>query len=299
MYPLKLDKLIDGLKASNRKTYVIEKDSFGRSVVSLNIGLDGGKVEVHAYAEDLIYVISGSGTLESNGLLKDITFRSIGEFRGMKLSNSVKKQLKPGFVYKVGANVPHRIVPQNDGELVYLVYKNYLSDYLDSEKIDPILLSKLRGIKALILDVDGTMTDGKVLINSDGEEFASFSRIDSWGLKQLQERGIKIAMISYEKVSIAQARGKKLKIPVFNDIKDKVRQSERIIHEWGVSFDEVCFVGDDVNDLPLLKIVGVSTCPSDAQPEVRSIVNFILPRKRGENAVRFLTDLLIATQGEK
>lgn len=292
----KINLLEKSLRSSGDKTIVLERDRFGRPLISLNLVTESGRFEIHDKTHDLIHVLSGYGSLEMGGTILDRTLRSIGEWRGTKSTGQKRNRIAQGDIIPIKAGIPHRIIVPKGGTILFMAVKNYIEDFTDFQKLDDKLSIKFRRIKGLLMDVDGTMTDGKVLINDKGEEFASFSRIDSWGLKQLQEAGFLLGMISFEKISIAQSRGKKLNIPVFNDIKDKVAQANEIINNWGISMEEVCFIGDDVNDIPLLEKVGLSVCPMDARPQVVSTVDVVIPKRMGENVIRELADLLIAAQ---
>ncbi len=289
-----LSKLTKVIQKNGKKTMVLKTDRFGRPLLSLNLAKKPLKVEQHDMAVDLSYIISGSGILEKGGEIEEKTFRSIHEWRGTNLINPEKIVVKKGDMITINSGIPHRLAPKQ--ALSFITYKNYLSDYIESEKLSADLKKKIKNIKGIIMDVDGTMTDGKVWVNQDGEEFASFSRIDSLGLEQMQKANFKIGMISKEKVSIATARAKKLKIECFIGIDDKISQAHKLIERWKLNFSEVCFIGDDINDIPLLKKVGFSTCPNDAHPLVLTTVNLILPKKRGDHVIRNLTDLILIIQ---
>ncbi len=298
MKKLNISRLVKQLRSSNQKSLILRSDQLGRPLTTLNYLIDAGKVEQHDLAVDITHILEGEGILESDGKILEKIFSSPHEWRGEALGGCSKTGLKPGMIVTIEAGVPHRTIPRKGKPLVYMTFKQYLDDYLMLEKFDLTIVAKIAKVKALIMDVDGTMTDGKVAINAQGEEFASFSRIDSMGIGQLQKANFKVGMISKEKVSIATARAEKLKIDCYIGIEDKVAQAHKLISSWGIPMGQVCFIGDDVNDLLLLKEAGLSTCPGDAHPFVLKVVDFVLPQKRGNHVIRELTDLILSVQGK-
>lgn len=291
-----ISDLIKKLKLAGQKTQVLQRDRFQRSLLSLNILSERSRVEQHDMALDLTHILEGSGTIEQNGQIKNKSFRSEYEWRGDKLENSVKTKVASGDFLIIPAGVPHTTYPTKNQSLVYLTYKQYLTDYNDSEKISEELKKKIRDVKGIIMDVDGTMTDGKVLVNEKGEESASFSRIDSLALLPWQGTRGKVGIISREDVSIATMRANKLQIDCMQGQRDKLAAARKMVKGWGLSLKEVCFIGDDVNDITLLKTIGLSACPADAQPQVLQIADLVVPAKRGEHVIRKLLDLIFLVQ---
>lgn len=291
--------LIENLKKqvsqSDQNYLVLQRDRFQRPVISINIKSGLPNAEQHDLAQDITHILEGDGTLILGGQLKNKRLSTFYEWRADGIEKGTKTNLLAGKIIKIDPGIPHQIIP--DKSITYITYKNYFGDYLEpQEKFDPELLEKIRNIKGLIMDVDGTMTDGKVLVNDKGEEFASFSRIDSLALLPWQGMGNFAGIISREEVSIASARAAKLKIDCVQNIQDKLKASEKMIEGWGLDYSQICFIGDDVNDLPLLKKVGFSACPKDAQPQILDSVDLVIPQKRGGHVIRKLLDLIFQVQ---
>lgn len=296
MQHLNLSKTLKELTTKNLKTCVIQYDQFGRPLVMLNRLKTPSFVEQHDLATDITQIISGSGTIVLGGEIVGKFLKSEHEWHGKNLKGKTMIKLKKDDIIIIDAKTPHQTIPTINNPLVYLTTKQYLKDYSKPSKLEQNLRDKINKIKGLIMDVDGTMTDGKVWVNNQGEEFASFSRIDSLALLPWQGIGKQAGIISREKVSIATARATKLKIDCIQDTKDKVASAKKLLKKWNLNWDEICFVGDDVNDLKLLEKVGFSACPSDSEPQLLSSVDYVVPAKRGEHVIRLLLDLIFKIQ---
>lgn len=154
------------------------------------------------------------------------------------------------------------------------------------------LNNKLKKIQLIILDVDGVLTDGSMYYTERGDELKKFNTRDGMAVQLLFEAGLKVAIISKEKSKITLRRAKKLKInDCFIGIDDKVSTAEKLIDKYRLIWEHVCYVGDDVNDIDLLKKVGLSVCPLDAVPQVKETVFYIAKTKGGEGVVRELYEL--------
>lgn len=291
-----ISELVAKLSKTGQKSLVLEHDRFGRPSISLNRLTQPSKVEQHDMATDVIHILEGAGTYQRGGTIEGKLWRSQYEWRGTSLTETEEVRLGPGLILTTPAGIPHKTLPEGKDPLIYLAFKQYHSDYPMTEALSDELRERIQNIKGILMDVDGVMTDGKVWVNERGEESVSFSRIDSIGRKRLQERGIKLAMISHERVVIAKFRAKKLRIDCFNGIDDKKLTADKITKKWKLSLDEICFIGDDINDLDLLQRVGLSVCPSDASVEVLQSVDLVLPKKRGNHVLRELFDLIYQIQ---
>lgn len=162
------------------------------------------------------------------------------------------------------------------------------SNILQKKELD----EKVKSVKMLILDVDGVLTDGAMYYTESGDEFKKFHTHDGMAIQLLREAGLKVAIISKEKSQITLRRAKKLKInDCFIGIEDKVLTAAKLIDKYGLTWEQVCYVGDDVNDIDLLKKVGLSVCPLDAVPQVKETVFYIAKTKGGEGVVRELYEL--------
>lgn len=161
------------------------------------------------------------------------------------------------------------------------------------------LKEKLKRIKMLAMDVDGTLTDGRVFYSKNGEELKAFSIIDGMGIQIFQDYGYLTAIITSETSQIVTARAMKLKINnVLLGSKDKRKDLIDLANELNISLEEIAFMGDDIIDIPALKIAGFSACPANAVKYVRDNVDYICSRSGGNGAVRELIDLILEMQGK-
>ncbi len=157
----------------------------------------------------------------------------------------------------------------------------------------------LKKIKVLIVDVDGVLTDGGIIIDSNGVETKRFNVQDGLGLIVWRKAGCKSAIISARQSAVVAYRANDLKMDkVFVGICPKIKAYEELLKEWNVKDEEVCFIGDDVPDLGILKRAGFSAAVDNAVFEVKSIVDYVSPKKGGEGAVREIIDLILKAQGK-
>jgi 3-deoxy-D-manno-octulosonate 8-phosphate phosphatase (KDO 8-P phosphatase) len=156
----------------------------------------------------------------------------------------------------------------------------------------------LKSIRLVVLDVDGTMTDGRLYYGAQGEAMKAFDVRDGHGLRLLQMYGqVKLAVLTGRRADLVLQRCRELSIEhVVGQSRAKGRAIEEIAREMGVSLENTCFMGDDVNDLPALRLVGLSCAPSDAAPEVLREVGWIAKHRAGRGAVRDLCELLLAAK---
>lgn len=156
-------------------------------------------------------------------------------------------------------------------------------------------------IKMLVLDVDGTMTDGKINILEDGNQFKQFDCKDGLGIKMLNQQGIIVGIISHSSSDQAIAqRARMLGVQyVYTGYEEKDEILGTWLQELGLEFDQVAFIGDDLNDLPAMMKVGISACPSDAHEEVLASVDVILTNRGGEGCVREFIDKFLAVSYQK
>jgi 3-deoxy-D-manno-octulosonate 8-phosphate phosphatase (KDO 8-P phosphatase) len=159
--------------------------------------------------------------------------------------------------------------------------------------------NKLRNIRMVILDVDGVMTDGRVLLLPDGQEVKFFSIHDGFGIVCAMKAGIRIGIISGRSSPSLKIRCDELGIEdLYMEKMDKLPVLEQIIKERNLSYEQIAFIGDDVPDLPVLERVGLSVAPSNAHELVKSRVDFVLTKSGGDGAVREFLDLLLQAQGK-
>ena len=156
-------------------------------------------------------------------------------------------------------------------------------------------------IKLLCSDVDGVMTDNKLHVSATGELFKTFNARDGWALKEiLPKNGIEPAVITGRKSQIVPNRCEELGVSLVlcaHDDKNAVFTQKK--KKKGYSLSEIAFIGDDYNDLPAIKLAGLSGCPSDAIEPVKATVTYICKAKGGEGALREFVEWIVAQQSEE
>jgi 3-deoxy-D-manno-octulosonate 8-phosphate phosphatase (KDO 8-P phosphatase) len=160
------------------------------------------------------------------------------------------------------------------------------------------LTDKASRIKLILLDVDGVLTDGAVVMYGDGSESKRFHIRDGIALVWAQRVGLKVGILSARHSATTNQRAAQLGISlVYQGVASKATAFDQILNDTAVTDAEVAYMGDDIVDLAVLKRVGLSAAPSDAVPEVRSLVDFVSTRCGGDGAVRELAELILRTQG--
>ena len=154
-----------------------------------------------------------------------------------------------------------------------------------------------RGLRLLLFDVDGVMTDGRILLHSDGTESKQFHIRDGTALVWARRCGLMTGLLSARSSASTALRAQQLGIPIVKQgVEDKLSAYESILAEHGLTDDQVSFMGDDVLDLPVLSRVGLACAPADAVPDVRARVHWVSSVRGGEGAIRELVDLVLRAQ---
>lgn len=154
---------------------------------------------------------------------------------------------------------------------------------------------RARGVRFIILDVDGVMTDGGLYYSADGVELKRFNAQDGYGIVRARECGVGIGIISGRETPIVAARARALGIDdVYQGAADKVESMREIQARYSLSDHEIAYIGDDLFDLPLLSVVGFSAAPRNARPEVRRKVDYVTTSAGGDGAVREFIDFILA-----
>ena len=150
------------------------------------------------------------------------------------------------------------------------------------------LEKKIKKIKLLILDVDGVMTDGGMLFSAKGDEMKKFNTKDGMGILKLRDSSIEVGIISSGfSAEIVNKRAEMLGIKnCYVGRESKMDILNGWMKDKGLKADEVAMIGDDINDLEIMKSIGLSACPSDAVNEIKSIAQVILKHRGGEGCVR-------------
>lgn len=157
---------------------------------------------------------------------------------------------------------------------------------------------QLEKIRLLLLDVDGVMTDGRIIYDDRGGETKAFDVKDGHGIKLLQRAGIRVGIITGRQSAIVDHRAQELGIDlVYQGAKDKMAPFREILHKTGLTAEQVAYVGDDMIDLPILRRVGFAATVADALDEVKPHVHYVTQRVGGRGAVREICDLLLKESG--
>lgn len=164
----------------------------------------------------------------------------------------------------------------------YYIYKNLRS----SNEISPDQM------KLLVYDFDGVMTDNKVNVNQSGKESVRVSRADGLAISEIKKLGIPQLIISTEKNEVVQRRAEKLSIPCLNGIDDKKDTLLLYLEENHIDLEKVAYIGNDTNDLDVMRLVGLPIAPSDAHESIKKISKIITTSKGGNGVIRELYDLL-------
>ncbi len=161
------------------------------------------------------------------------------------------------------------------------------------------LKEKINKIKVLALDVDGVLSDGKIIVDSNGNETKNFDVQDGFGMVILRRAGFKIVIITARSSRPVDFRAKDLKIDkVYQDAYPKIEFYKRMLKELEVSDEEVCFVGDDLPDLGVLRQVGFAVAVANAVEEIKKEVHYVTHKPGGHGAVREVIELILKTQGK-
>lgn len=149
-------------------------------------------------------------------------------------------------------------------------------------------------IKLLVMDVDGTLTDGCIYTGSNGEMMKAFDVKDGYAIKHiLPKLGIIPAIITGRRSDIVACRARELDIEeLYQGVADKSRVLQELAAKYRISLEEVAYIGDDLNDLACMKLCGLTACPKDAVEAVRLCANVVCKRNGGHGAVRELIDFL-------
>ncbi len=157
---------------------------------------------------------------------------------------------------------------------------------------------KLAKIKMLILDVDGVMTDGGILMDSDGREMKKFNVRDGHGLVMIQRHGIQVAILTGRTSAVVEHRARDLRISeVYQGALNKKEVLATILEKNRLAPEEIAYMGDDIVDIPVLKMVGFSAAVADALDVVKRSVDFVTVQPGGKGAVREVCEMLLMAQG--
>ncbi|MHB1345238.1 MAG: KdsC family phosphatase [Thermoleophilia bacterium] len=150
-------------------------------------------------------------------------------------------------------------------------------------------------IKLVVLDVHGVLTSGVILYNDEGTKFQSFHHDDGFGANCLMMLKVEVAFMTRKSKS-AEIRAAEIGVKHVFQAKNKLAKLEEVAAEMGIGFDEICFVGDEIIDMGVMKEVGFAVCPANGVPEVREISQWVTERRGGEGMLRELAEFILRAQ---
>ena len=153
-------------------------------------------------------------------------------------------------------------------------------------------LEKVQKPKILFTDFDGCLTDDRVWLNQDGEEFVATNRKDGLAVKRLKNLGIQVVITSTETNKVVLARGNKMGVEVLQGLSDKAESIEQYLELKNLTWEDIWYIGNDVNDIQAIRKAKLSICPSDAVKAVKKEVNLKLKTKGGYGVLSELATLL-------
>ncbi len=160
------------------------------------------------------------------------------------------------------------------------------------------LIEKFRRIKLLLLDVDGVLTDGRIIFSSR-DELKFFDVQDGLGIVLLRRAGIDSIIITAKKSRAVSKRAKDMEIKeVYQNSRNKLKIYNKILRRYKIPSQEIAFIGDEIIDIPVLEKVGLSISVPNAVDEVKEKVDYITQKQGGRGAVREICDLILKTQGK-
>ncbi|MBI1849778.1 MAG: HAD-IIIA family hydrolase [Planctomycetes bacterium] len=171
-----------------------------------------------------------------------------------------------------------------------------MADRRTTKRVDS---SRLRRVSLLVLDVDGVLTDGRVQFDSTGKETKVFHVHDGAGIAYFRKCGGRVALLSGRSSDVVKERARELGIEdCLQGFMQKTSPYEALLTKHGLTDEAVCYVGDDLTDLPLLRRVGFPVAPRNARTEVRRVAAYVTRACGGDGAVREVVELLLRSQGK-
>lgn len=154
-----------------------------------------------------------------------------------------------------------------------------------------------RDVSMIVLDVDGVLTDGRIIVDGDGLESKNFYVRDGLGIAEAVKAGYKVAIISGRHSPVVEHRARELKIhEVHQGVVDKLSVFRKILEKHGLVSGQTAYMGDDVNDLAVMNAAGFSAAPADADETVRTAARWVSRRNGGNGAVREMIEFIMKTQ---
>lgn len=210
----------------------------------------------------------------------DGLFMENGAFYISKISHILKNKnrlTKPIMTYEMPEHSGFEIDEPDDWIICEQLLKKHQS---------LILKPDFNKIKLFLSDVDGVLTDAGMYYSENGDELKKFSTYDGMGFKLIQKMGIKVGVLTAEDRNLNRNRARKIKLDYdFHGVDNKLEKLDELLKQLNLNYNQVAYVGDDINDIEVLKRVGFAFCPSNAIPEVKNINNIIQLKKAGGSGV--------------
>jgi 3-deoxy-D-manno-octulosonate 8-phosphate phosphatase (KDO 8-P phosphatase) len=170
---------------------------------------------------------------------------------------------------------------------------------MEVEVAEENILERARKIRMLVIDVDGILTDGRIIYDNFGDELKFFDVKDGFGLYLLHKAGIPAVIISARKSRAVVRRAKEMRVRKFyRNSTNKVKSYEKVLKKFGIADENVCYVGDDLLDLSVMKRVGLAVSVPDGIEEVKTAAHYITQKNGGRGAVREIVDIILKAQGK-
>ena len=161
------------------------------------------------------------------------------------------------------------------------------------------LTEKIKKIKLLILDVDGVLTDGRIIYDSKGRDSKFFDVHDGLGVYLLRRSGIKTILITAKGSKTIKPRARDMRVEeYYEDVFPKTKVLDKILNKHNVSKEEICFIGDDLVDLSIMKAVGFPVAVANASQDIKAAAGYVTQKSGGRGAVRETAELILKTQGK-
>ena len=161
------------------------------------------------------------------------------------------------------------------------------------------IIERAKHVKVFVVDIDGVMTDGRIIYSGYGDELRFFDVQDGFGITLLNRAGIKTVIVTAGKSKIVKHRARDLKVTAtYHGFMDKIDAFNHLLKRFNATPEEVCFIGDDIIDMPILKRVGFAIAVPNAVDEVKKLAHHVTVHKGGRGAVREICDLILKSQGK-
>lgn len=162
-----------------------------------------------------------------------------------------------------------------------------------------MVLKKFATVKAVILDVDGVLTDGKLLVTEAGEQLRSFFVKDGYAMQLAVKMGVQLWVISGGKSEGVRKRLEGLGVTeIFLGVNNKMEVMESLMAKHSLSFSDLLYVGDDMPDYDVMRVVGLAACPNDSVEDIKEISHYMSPKNGGEGVVRDVLEKVLKLQGK-